>query len=419
MSSAVLNRPLVQLGTTRGAPEGAAVGVESSPTGRGAPTAVLRSQEDMTVFIVIYVAALLLLLFIVLAMRLAHPTAFAWGQKLMNVPLATGGIAGLLISAAAAGFAVPLTRVGAARSAALALLVAFIGGAAFVGLTLADRDAKWSYGIRPDERFRPNERYVARAFGVKLPKTKPVYVPTVAAATDAPAARSIDPINGRKLFLGTCAGCHAADGSGMPGQGKSLIGNEFVKSKSDSELLKFLQAGRQPWDPLNTTKVQMPPRGGNPTLTDADLNDVVAYVRTLQSPGGDGTAAGTLEQAGASNLAAEGVTIAAPEPVFIERSVIPPPPAGPAGMGGYFQEVTRARWAPPADAVVFADTYYLLTTCQALQTGALALAALGLAVLAWWRRLDATRPQAVIAVAVLSGLSALFWLVTAPLTYFV
>lgn len=32
---------------------------------------------------------------------------------------------------------------------------------------------------------------------------------------------------------------------------------------------------------LLTTGVVMPPLGGNPALTDADLIDVIAYVRTL------------------------------------------------------------------------------------------------------------------------------------------
>jgi hypothetical protein len=27
--------------------------------------------------------------------------------------------------------------------------------------------------------------------------------------------------------------------------------------------------------------VDMPPKGGNPALTDSDLNDITAYIRTL------------------------------------------------------------------------------------------------------------------------------------------
>ena len=39
---------------------------------------------------------------------------------------------------------------------------------------------------------------------------------------------------------------------------------------------------RGPADPLNTTGVGMPSKGGNPALTDEDLYDIVAYIRTLQ-----------------------------------------------------------------------------------------------------------------------------------------
>jgi disulfide bond formation protein DsbB len=47
-------------------------------------------------------------------------------------------------------------------------------------------------------------------------------------------------------------------------------------------LILFVTKGRDPSDPLSTTGVQMPPRGGNPALTDQDLADIVAYVRTLE-----------------------------------------------------------------------------------------------------------------------------------------
>jgi disulfide bond formation protein DsbB len=43
-----------------------------------------------------------------------------------------------------------------------------------------------------------------------------------------------------------------------------------------------LKKGRPASDPANTTKVDMPPKGGNPALTDQDLADIVTYVRSLQ-----------------------------------------------------------------------------------------------------------------------------------------
>jgi len=86
---------------------------------------------------------------------------------------------------------------------------------------------------------------------------------------------------GRTKFIGTCASCHGQDAKGIPKQGKDLTNNAFVKSKSDDDLLYFLKIGRPAGDPDNTQGVDMPPRGGNPALQDADLKNIIAYLRTL------------------------------------------------------------------------------------------------------------------------------------------
>lgn len=87
---------------------------------------------------------------------------------------------------------------------------------------------------------------------------------------------------GHKLFKGTCATCHGPNGEGMPKLGKNLNDNPFTKGLSDVELVEFLKKGRSAGDPLNERGVDMPPRGGNPLLTDPDLALIVAYMRSLQ-----------------------------------------------------------------------------------------------------------------------------------------
>ncbi len=87
---------------------------------------------------------------------------------------------------------------------------------------------------------------------------------------------------GKDLFAGTCASCHGADGKGIPGLGKDFTTSTFVKEQSDAQLVEFIKKGRPASDPANTTKVDMPPKGGNPALTDAQIADLVAYIRTLQ-----------------------------------------------------------------------------------------------------------------------------------------
>jgi len=105
-------------------------------------------------------------------------------------------------------------------------------------------------------------------------------VALAAAGGDAELAEYI--AHGTKLYANTCIACHGRDGKGMTGLGKDLINSEFVKSLDDDGLLAFVKKGRNPGDPLNTTKTDMPPKGGNPALSDDDLLDIISYVRSLQ-----------------------------------------------------------------------------------------------------------------------------------------
>lgn len=90
-----------------------------------------------------------------------------------------------------------------------------------------------------------------------------------------------DPVAGRQAFLTTCVACHGQEAKGVPGLGKDLTTSEYMQSQTDTQMLAFLIAGRPASDPLNTTGVDMPPRGGNPAFTDTDLQNIVAYLRTL------------------------------------------------------------------------------------------------------------------------------------------
>lgn len=87
---------------------------------------------------------------------------------------------------------------------------------------------------------------------------------------------------GEELFA-LCAACHGADARGLPNLGKDLVTSEFVHSLTDDELLDFIKTGRPMWDPLNTSGIDMPPRGGNPALTDEQITSLIAYIRTLHA----------------------------------------------------------------------------------------------------------------------------------------
>jgi mono/diheme cytochrome c family protein len=103
----------------------------------------------------------------------------------------------------------------------------------------------------------------------------------------APAANSVskgDPTKGKDVFDGTCIACHGADAKGLAGSGKNLVTkSDWMKKQDDTALLAFVKTGRPSTDPVNTTKVDMPPKGGNPALSDEDLTNVIAYIRSLQA----------------------------------------------------------------------------------------------------------------------------------------
>jgi len=104
---------------------------------------------------------------------------------------------------------------------------------------------------------------------------------TTTAATAA--AGEGDSANGEVLYNGSCIACHGPNGEGIEGLGKPWVGSEFINDNSDEDMLAFLKVGRPSDDPLNTTGIAMLPKGGNPSLSDEDLQDLVAYMRTLNT----------------------------------------------------------------------------------------------------------------------------------------
>jgi mono/diheme cytochrome c family protein len=88
---------------------------------------------------------------------------------------------------------------------------------------------------------------------------------------------------GRGLFATNCAACHGVGGVGVRGLGQNLLESGFIADRTDEELVAFLKVGRSADDPLNTVRVAMPAKGGNLSLTDAHLADLVVYMRGLQA----------------------------------------------------------------------------------------------------------------------------------------
>jgi mono/diheme cytochrome c family protein len=87
--------------------------------------------------------------------------------------------------------------------------------------------------------------------------------------------------DGERLYNSNCALCHGMGGVGKPALGKDLRDNAFVAGMTDDEVVQFLAEGRRADHPLNEKGVDMPPKGGNPGLTEEDLRAIVVYLRGL------------------------------------------------------------------------------------------------------------------------------------------
>lgn len=111
----------------------------------------------------------------------------------------------------------------------------------------------------------------------------PTAMPVPPTATPTPAGPSPETIaEGKNLYIQSCSACHGADAKGVTGLGKDMTTSDFIKSLSDEELLDFTKKGRPSGDPDNTTGVDMPPKGGNPALTDDKLTAIIAYIRSIE-----------------------------------------------------------------------------------------------------------------------------------------
>ena len=104
---------------------------------------------------------------------------------------------------------------------------------------------------------------------------------TACGGSSEPTYSAEDVATGGDIFASTCSACHGPDAKGLPNLGKDLTTSEYIRDNDDDTLLQLLIGGRPSGHELNTTGVDMPPRGGNPSLSDDELRTVVVYMRSI------------------------------------------------------------------------------------------------------------------------------------------
>lgn len=100
-----------------------------------------------------------------------------------------------------------------------------------------------------------------------------ILVAFVLAAMHLSSAQAEDP--GKTVYGKSCVTCHGANGKGaLPGV-PDMTAKGGMLSLSDAVLLRRMTEGFQsPGSPM-----PMPPRGGNPALTDEQLAQALAYMK--------------------------------------------------------------------------------------------------------------------------------------------
>lgn len=108
----------------------------------------------------------------------------------------------------------------------------------------------------------------------------PLRLPAIAVGLALASAGAWAQDTGKAIFGRTCIACHGADGAGvLPGVPDfTKPGGPLVQP--DAVLIERITKGFQtPGSPL-----AMPPKGGDPSLTAQQIQDVLAYLRREFGP---------------------------------------------------------------------------------------------------------------------------------------
>lgn len=347
---------------------------DGAAAGAANASAAAVSQRGWRRILIAEIAVFSLLFIAYVIARVMYPAAFAWGGSQLSTGLGLLGLCTLIASSGFVAWAVHAAQRGD-RVTLIGMLIAAIGGGAtFLAIQATEYTDAFSkpalYGMTIED---PPARTVATVAHEDESEW-------VAEASTAPIA---DPSIGRQLWMDTCVACHGEAGEGVIGQAFDTRDSSFIADQSDDELLAFIKQGRPSFDSANTTGIQMPPKGGNPLLKDADLRHIIAYMRTFEPPTADGAGepdAGDETESTTANGAATGEVFTQNTDIRLPKSSIPIAGPGPAGLAPQWE--TRGWTSPrydgtppvdprhdptrPAHAATFFTIFYALSGVHAL-----------------------------------------------------
>jgi len=98
---------------------------------------------------------------------------------------------------------------------------------------------------------------------------------TPVTATAGDSDHSTDVKVGKKLYSQTCVVCHGGNGKGVLPGVSDFTAKVGPLAKTDAELVKSVTEG------LATpgAALSMPAKGGNPLMTDVEIDALIAYLR--------------------------------------------------------------------------------------------------------------------------------------------
>ena len=304
--------------------------------------------------------------------RANHPDLFAWGEQFLDERYGALNTAVLLISSLTMAMAITFVQREQKNRAMVSLFFTFLCACGFMVIKSIEYEHKFHDHLVGGIGFYQVSHHDGGDEGG--------HVVLVAHG---------DEIKGKKLWDATCRSCHGVRGEGAPGLGTVLNSSTFVHDHTDHELVEFIMVGREATSPDSVLYLQMPPKGGNPMLKEADILDIVTYMRTLEiAPVAVDQATHAVVESKPIAEEGEGDFLSSLPHSAVPRAAPSPQGLAPAGaaeaqkMAVYVRpEVPQTDEHRPANAHLFFGLYFLMTGLHGIHV------LIGMVVIGWlmWR----------------------------------